>query len=230
MMGRRVYRGSLTAPPPFLFDLDGTLADTLQDIAASTNHVRQAHDLPPVPIATVRTFVGDGARSLLRRALAEVLPREPAAAERALDAAFAAYAEHHAVQCTTTVLAYRGVREHLAALAQRGHPLAVVTNKPERFAVPIVRHLGLHELLPVVIGGDTLPLKKPDPAPLREALRRLGWTAAPAGTMVGDGVQDLRAAKALGLRTIACLYGYGDPAQLRTEGADAYWRGFGQPA
>ncbi|MBM4060803.1 MAG: HAD family hydrolase [Planctomycetes bacterium] len=215
-------------PAPCLFDLDGTLADTLADIAATTNHVRRVHGLPPAPLATVRTFVGDGARTLLRRALHEALPADPAAAAAAVEASFAVYVEHHEVQCTASVRAYPGVAEHLAALAARGHGLAVVTNKAERFAVAIVRHLGLDGLLRVVVGGDTLARRKPDPAPLALALQRLGWTG-PGGTMAGDGVQDLRAAKALGLATVACLYGYGDPARLRGEGADLYWRAFGVP-
>ena len=217
----------MTRPAPFLFDLDGTLADTLADIAASTNQVREVHGLPAAPLAAVRSFVGDGARTLLRRALADVLPADAAATERTIDAAFACYAEHHAVQCTRTVRAFPGVRDHLESLRAAGHGLAVVTNKPERFAVAIVSHLGLHDLLAVVIGGDTLPLRKPDPAPLALALARLGSSGEVAGTMVGDGVQDLRAGKALGLSTIGCLFGYGDPARLRAEGADAFWRAFG---
>ncbi|MFM1874192.1 MAG: hypothetical protein RL398_3614 [Planctomycetota bacterium] len=216
----------MTAPRTFLFDLDGTLADTLADIAASTNHVRQLHGMQPVAEAIVRTFVGDGARTLLRRALAEVLPPDGPGREAFVDAAFAAYAAHHRDQCTKLVRIYPGVREFLTARAAEGCALAVVTNKPERFAVPIVAHLGLAELLPVVVGGDTLPVRKPDPAPLQLALARLGRPTAEA-TMVGDGVQDLRAAKALGLRTIACLFGFGDPAALRKEGADVYWERFG---
>ncbi|MBX3463887.1 MAG: HAD-IA family hydrolase [Planctomycetes bacterium] len=216
----------MPAPPPFLFDLDGTLADTLADLAASTNHVRSRHGLAPLPDATVRAFIGDGARKLVERALGDVLPADAAARERALAAAFAAYVEHHRTQCIVHVRAFPGVREHLERLHAAAHPLAVVTNKPERFAVPIVRHLGLADLLPVVVGGDTLPQRKPDPAPLRLALQRCGGAAAGA-TMVGDGVQDLRAAKAAGLRTIACLFGYGEPAALRREGADGYWGAFG---
>jgi len=224
-----VYGTRVSSPAPFLFDLDGTIADTLADIAASANHVRGHHNLPPLPVAAVRAFVGDGARTLLQRALADALPAEPTARERAVDAAFALYFTHHVDQCTKHVRLFPGVREHLAQLHGRGHGLAMVTNKPERFAVSIVQHLGLSDLLRVVIGGDTLPQKKPDPAPLQHALRRLGWTPD-TGTMVGDGVQDLRAAKALGLRTIACLFGYGDPLRLRAEVADRYWQAFGVPA
>jgi phosphoglycolate phosphatase len=104
-----------------------------------------------------------------------------------------------------------------------------VTNKPARFAAPILRALGVERLLPVVVGGDTLPQRKPDPAPILHALRQLGGEAGEA-TMVGDGVQDLRAGKAAGLRTIGCLYGYGEPAALRAEGADGWWSAFGVAA
>lgn len=216
----------MSPPPPFLFDLDGTLADTLPDIAASTNHVRSVHGLRALPLAGVRAFVGDGARALLRRALADVMPADPAAAARCLDEAFAAYVAHHRVQCTVHARLYPGVRTFLEALRAGGHALGVVTNKPEQFARPLLAHLGLADLLGVVVGGDTVPQKKPDPAPLVHALRALGAEGR-GGTMVGDGVQDLRAGRAAGLGTIACLFGYGDPAQLLAERPDAAWTSFG---
>jgi phosphoglycolate phosphatase len=126
---------------------------------------------------------------------------------------------------------YPGARDHLQALHRAGHPLAVVTNKPERFAVPLVAHLGLAPLFRCVLGGDSLPVKKPDPAPLRHALQQLGWPADAASlaqaTMVGDGVQDLRAGRAAGVRTIGCLFGFGEAPKLRAERADGYWRAFG---
>jgi phosphoglycolate phosphatase len=208
-------------PVPFLFDLDGTLADTLPDIAASANHVRALFALPPLNDAAVRLMVGDGARTLLHRALAELAPDAAA-----LEAAFAAYVAHHSDQCTRQVTLYPFVVEHLTRLRDRGHPLAVVTNKPARFAAAILAKLSLADLLPVLIGGDTLPQQKPDPAPLRAALRQLG-ASADTGVMVGDGEQDLRAARACGLRAIAVLYGYGDPMRLRAVGADEYWQRFG---
>jgi len=211
----------VSAAAAFLFDLDGTLADTLPDLAASTNHVRTLHDLPPVPDATVRGFLGDGAQALLRRALAE-----RSLDEAALERAFERYAEHHAQHCHDRPRLFPRVAEHLGALRDRGHPIAIVTNKPERFAAPVVRSLGLHEFTSVVVGGDTLKTRKPDPAMLAHALRLLGAEASGA-TMVGDGLQDLRAGKALDLRTIACLYGYGDPGALIAAGPDALWSQFG---
>lgn len=215
------YTECVAAPPaPFLFDLDGTLADTLADIAASTNHVRSLFGLPTIPVAAVRPLVGDGARQLLARALAE---RTPTTAD--LDRALAGYLDHHAGACTATVVPFPGVDAGLRRLALAAHPLAVVTNKPERFARRIVDHLGWRALLPVVVGGDTLPVRKPDPEPLRHALRLLA--VPPTGaTMVGDGEQDIRAGKACGLRTIGCLYGYRPPEVLRAAAADAYWATF----
>ena len=218
----------MTTPAAFLFDLDGTLAHTLPDLAASTNHVRQQHGLPRVEAEAVRGWIGDGARALLRRALDPALPADDGAREAALDEAFAAYTAHHEQQCTRESTLFDGVIPHLEELRARGHKLAVVTNKPERFAVPVARFLGLDALCDVIVGGDTLPTKKPDPAMLAHALDRLGAPRAGA-TMVGDGLQDLRAGKALGVRTIACLFGYGDAAALREERADEYWRAFAKP-
>jgi phosphoglycolate phosphatase len=213
----------VTAKPAFLFDLDGTLADTLPDLAASTNHVRAMHGLAAVADATVRSYIGDGAKALVQRALAELAPN-PAT----IETAFASYLEHHVDQCTMHARLFDGVAAYLQQLRQLGHAIAVVTNKPERFAVPVARHLGLMEFTNVIVGGDTLPTKKPDPAMLRHALEQLA-TPATGATMVGDGLQDLRPAKHLGLRTIACLFGYGDPAALRQEGADIFWTAFAKP-
>lgn len=211
-------------PQPFLFDLDGTLADTLGDIAASTNHVRAQWQLPPIAVDLVRGYIGHGARQLLRQALAELGRGER---DPIWDEAYACYVAHHDVQCTRTATLYPGVREHLAKLQQLKHPLAIVTNKPHRFAAIVVRHLQLDESFPVVIGGDSLPQRKPDPAPLHEALRRIGCDPAHGGTMVGDSEADLQAGRAAGLRTIACTFGYRPATALRAIGADAYWRAFG---
>lgn len=211
--------------PPFLFDLDGTLADTIADIAASTNHVRQTLGLAPLAVAAVRASVGHGATTLLQRALPELgYPPD----DRRWRDVRARYDDHHLDQCVRTASLYPRVRDHLERLHAAGHPLAIVTNKPERFALRVATHLGLDPLLRAVIGGDTLPQKKPDPAPLLLALRHCGQDGGP-GTMVGDGETDLRAGRAAGLRTIACLYGYRSEAQLRAVGADEYWHRFGGP-
>ncbi|MBK8974704.1 MAG: HAD-IA family hydrolase [Planctomycetes bacterium] len=203
-----------------LLDLDGTLVDSLADIAASANHVRAAFDLPPLPAAAVRRMIGDGARKLLERSLAD------AAAPPSIETALGVYEAHHAEQCTAAVRTYPGVAEQLERWRGENRALAVVTNKPERFARRIVEHLHLDRFVGVIVGGDTTPERKPSPVPLRAALAMLG---RPAGVLwaVGDGLQDLRAGRAAGLRTVAALYGFGDPDALRAEGADVYWDRFG---
>lgn len=214
----------VTLKPAFLFDLDGTLADTLPDITATTNHVRQLHGLTPVDEKTVRSYIGDGAKALIRRALRE-LESDRELTEEFVATTFAAYVDHHRDQCTVHAQLYPGAREHLQQLRADGHPIAVVTNKPERFAVPLVQHLGLDAFTSVVVGGDTLPTKKPDPAMLVHALQQL-HVDAPNATMVGDGLQDVAAGKALNLRTIGCLFGYGKQDALRAAGPDVLWSAF----
>jgi phosphoglycolate phosphatase len=201
-----------------LFDLDGTLVDSLPDIAASVNHVRTTFDLPPLGAPAVRRMVGDGLVTLLDRALGERFP-DPEEALRI-------YREHHWHQCIDLVEPYPGVVDCLSKWRAAGHPLAVVTNKPARFAQRVLDHLGLAAAFDVVVGGDTTPQRKPDPVPLLEALRVLDHDGEGA-VMVGDSPNDLRAGRAAGLRTVAALYGYSTEADLRAIGADVYWVRFG---
>ena len=188
----------VTPKRAFLFDLDGTLADTLPDIAATTNHIRQSHGLSPVDTTTVRTYIGDGPKALLRRALAELAPNE-GLHEALLEEAFASYIEHHRAQCTVHAQLYPGVQSHLILLREAGHGIAVVTNKLEQFAIPVARHLGLDPFTSVIIGGDPLPTKKPDPAMLAHPLEQLASpfpevmdasyrNARPRRTEIGSGL------------------------------------------
>ncbi|MBI5852142.1 MAG: HAD-IA family hydrolase [Planctomycetes bacterium] len=201
-----------------LMDLDGTLVDSLADIAASVDHVRVAFGLAPLGKERVRTIVGDGALLLLASAFADLAAPPP------LEELWPVYEAHHERQCVKLVTAYPGVVEALARWRKDGLATAVVTNKPLRFARRVLEHVGVH--VDEVIGGDSLAERKPSPAPLLEALRRLDVAPRDAA-MVGDGLQDLRAGKAAKLRTIAALYGFRDPAELRREGADEYWVRFG---
>ena len=201
----------------FLFDLDGTLVDSIPDLTKAINLLREELDLSAVTSDEVRGYVGDGVGLLLQRALPEELFNLHRR-KRFMEI----YTEH----LTDETVIYPGILEFLDM--HRDKPMAVVTNKPEQFAVVVARHLGLHRWTDVVIGGDTLPQKKPDPAPVFEALRRLGCDGD-GGTMVGDGETDLRAGKAAGLRTIACLFGYRPEEALRREGADEFWTRFGSP-
>lgn len=202
-----------------LFDLDGTLVDSLPDIAASTNYLRQHFDLPPLRLEQVGALVGDGLAALLQKALGDH-------SEAKLAAASSIYQDHHAQQCTELVVAFPGVREHLSQWQWEGRRLGVVTNKPVKFALRVLEHLNLTTFLPVVIGGDSTLARKPDPEPVVEALAQLGGQANDA-MMVGDSPADILAGRAAGMRTAAVLYGYRSEAVLRNVGADEYWQQFG---
>jgi phosphoglycolate phosphatase len=201
-----------------LFDLDGTLVDSLPDIAASVDHVRASFQLPALGTAAVGGMVGDGLVKLLERAL-EDRPLH-------LDEALQLYREHHWDQCIALVEPFPGVADRLAGWQAAGHPLAVVTNKPARFVHKILDHLGMDQWFDAVVCGDTTPQRKPHPAPILWALRKLNHDGEGA-VMVGDSPNDVHAGRAAGLRTVAVLYGYGTEAELRSVGADDYWVSFG---
>ncbi len=201
-----------------LFDLDGTLVDSLPDIAASVDHVRASFQLPALGTAAVVGMVGDGLVKLLERAMGDRFS-DP-------DEALQLYREHHWDQCIALVAPFPGVVDCLAAWQAAGHPLAVVTNKPARFVHRILDHLGMDRWFDAVVCGDTTPERKPHPAPILWALRALNHDGEGA-VMVGDSPNDLRAGRAAGLRTVAVLYGYGAEAELRSVGADDYWVRFG---
>lgn len=180
-----------------LFDLDGTLVDSLRDLAAALNRLRGELGLAPLALDRVRACVGDGATLLVKRGLAEI-PYEDELLKRFL----AFYGEH--LLDETTV--YPGIREFLDRQERR--KMAIVTNKPAAFTRPLLDGLDLSRYFPVVIGGDSCAEKKPHPEPVREALRRLGAKADTAA-MIGDHHTDLRAGAAAGLRTCFCAWGLG---------------------
>lgn len=185
-----------------LFDLDGTLVDSLADICASVNYTMTRLNLPEIPVPDVRRYVGDGLPILLGRCL-----KRNASATTLLDEALALYRAHHATQCTVYVKAYPHVREVLKHFASKSK--AVISNKPYDFTLRILQHLKLDADFGIILGGDSLPDKKPDPAPLLHVLDR--WKCSPArAVMVGDGAQDIAAGKAAGVWTAAIRGGFGD--------------------
>jgi phosphoglycolate phosphatase len=183
---------------PILFDLDGTLVDSLADLATGINLLRGELDLPPLTIPAVRACVGDGATMLVRRALGDDL-FTPVLLQRFLTL----YGEHLA---ETTSL-YPGIQDCLDLCAER--PLAIVTNKPYQMTMDLLAALDLTRYFPVVVGGDSCPLKKPDPTPVKVALHRLGATATGA-IMIGDHHTDLKSGQAAGIDVCFCSWGFGD--------------------
>ncbi|WP_373089611.1 phosphoglycolate phosphatase [Zhongshania sp.] len=191
-----------------LFDLDGTLIDSVPDLAAALDASLEQLNYVPAGVDRVRGWVGNGARKLVQRGLAFALEVPEQSLDTALlDQLLSVFFEYYGKQtCEHTVL-YPGVREALKHWHVKGIKMACVTNKPARFSEPILVHFGLQELMPILVGGDTLPVRKPDPAPLLLACEQLGVPLANT-VMVGDSVNDVAAARAAGMPVACVSYGY----------------------
>jgi phosphoglycolate phosphatase len=190
-----------------IFDLDGTLTDSLADLTDAVNYVRAHYKKAPLSQEQVRTMVGQGARVLVQRALEDQPSSE---IDRALPA-FLAYNERHLADKT---ILYPGVSVTLSSLQQHGYLLAVISNKNEDLCRKLLSILGVESCFSLVLGGDSLPERKPSPLPLLTAMERLH--VAPSETvMVGDSINDIAAGAAAGVKTIGCRYGYGDHVELK---------------
>jgi phosphoglycolate phosphatase len=188
-----------------VFDLDGTLVDSLADLAAALNRLLLAEGRAPLDIETVRGFVGDGVAKLVARGLAAAgLPTDGTR----FDTLLARYVADYEARATEHTRPYPGVAALLPALAGAGWRLAVCTNKPQAATVHILRSLGLAPCIAVIAGGDRYRHRKPDPRHVSAAVAEAGSAPARA-VLVGDGRQDLAAARDAGMRAIAALYGYG---------------------
>lgn len=184
-----------------VFDLDGTLIDSAPQIHAAANIVFGAKGLPPFSQETVRGFIGNGVGVLVERLMLHQGIAATAALQSELVASFIEIYEE-AFDLTTL---YPNVSTALHALDAAGHRLAICTNKPEGPTRAVLRHFGLTGLFPVVIGGDTLPQRKPDPAPLLAALGRMSPGRA---LFVGDSEADAETAHAAGVPLALFTQGY----------------------
>lgn len=196
-----------------MFDLDGTLVDSVPDLAAAVDRMLLALGREPAGLERVRLWVGNGARVLVRRALAGGLDHagvDEALSERALALFMDAYADNHAL---TRV--YPGAVETLERLRAEGVALALITNKPARFLPELLADKGLDGYFQWQVGGDTLPQQKPDPAALLWVMAQAG-VAPHEALFVGDSRNDVRAARAAGVPCVALSYGYnhGEPIAL----------------
>ncbi|QBX34548.1 phosphoglycolate phosphatase [Paracoccus liaowanqingii] len=193
----------MTRPCPIVFDLDGTLIDSAPDIHACVNAVLREHGLPLLTLDRVRSFVGGGVEVLWTRVMA-ACAIDPVQ-RPALIAAF--MTRYHDATALTRL--YPGALEALGLLADAGHPLGLCTNKPMAPTRVVLEHFGLSRLLPVVVGGDSLPQRKPDPAPLRLALAQLGATGdRPRALYVGDSEFDAHCAAAVPVPFLIYSQGY----------------------
>lgn len=193
-----------------LFDLDGTLVDSLEDLTDAVNHMLAGFGRPAMATASVQRLVGKGAHNLVRRAL-ETESEE--AVTRGIEL-FVAFNSAHVADKSAL---YPGVRETLRQLTENGIRLALISNKPESLCRLIMEALGIAGLFEIICGGDTFPEMKPSPLPLLRALERLG-IAAHEAVMVGDSINDIQAGQQAGITTIGCAWGYGDIEELAEAG------------
>lgn len=195
------------------FDLDGTLADTAPDLAASLNHTLGALGRDGVPAESVRHLVGHGAKALLRKGLAAT--GEPS--EELVERGFPIFLDYYGANICNGTKAYPALEAALDALTERGIALALCTNKPESLTHQLIEALGWSNRFAAIVGGDTLPVKKPDPAPLHEAIARAGGGQ---GAFVGDSITDADTARAAQIPFVAVSFGFSD-RPVEALGADA---------
>lgn len=185
-----------------LFDLDGTLADSAPDLAATANLARERRGLPPLPYLELRPYSTQGARGLLKAGL-NIEPGHPEYDD--LRQQFLNDYEQRMGELTTL---FEGVHELLDRIQGHGFRWGIVTNKLEYLARPVVEHLGLATGTAVVVGGDTTPHAKPHPAPLLHAANQAGFHPGQC-IYIGDDQRDILAGKAAGMATLVAAYGYG---------------------
>lgn len=199
-----------------LFDLDGTLIDSAPDLGAAADKMRVDRGMPSLPLDVYRPMAGAGARGMIGVAFGHG-PDHPE-----YESLKSEFLVNYEACMTERTRAFDGVAELVDALLQAGLHWGVVTNKMERFALPLTRQMPLFASARTVIGGDTTPHAKPHPAPLLEAARQIGL--APGNCVyVGDDERDIAAGLAAGMPTVAARYGYlGAKADTLSWGAHAH--------
>lgn len=204
-------------PRLIMFDLDGTLLDSAPDLAAAVDAMLETLGRPPAGLDKVRLWIGNGARVLVRRALADQMEHShitEAEADEALSLFMSLYGGSHEL-----TVVYPGVQEALAMLKAKGIAMAVITNKPERFVAPLLDDMQLGGFFSWIVGGDTLPQQKPDPAGLLYVLGKA--SAKPDDALfIGDSRNDIHAARAAGVRCVAMTYGYNHGQPIADESPD----------
>ncbi len=207
-------------PSLVLFDLDGTLVDSVPDLAAAVDAMLNELGHPAAGEVRVRVWVGNGAAVLVRRALAHVHRLdEDQVQDDAHQQALECFLKHYRRLSGQFSQLYPGVQTALQALTERGIALALVTNKPAEFVPHLLRDLQLEPYFDVWLGGDSLPQKKPDPAPLLHLLEQFEVSPAQA-LMVGDSRSDMLAGKAAGVATLGVTYGYNHGNPIEQEAPD----------
>ncbi len=194
-----------------IFDLDGTLIDSAQDLAIATNATRAHLGLSALPASVVNSYVGNGAAVLVRRALPHGIT------EDRFEEAFAFFLRYYRQHALAHTKLFPGVEEVLRNLHAQGHPLAVLTNKPHRISSDILTALGVGPLFSRVYGGDSFARKKPDPVGILQLQQELGIVSQEKGEtdtwmtdtwMIGDSAVDIQTARNAGVRACGVAWGF----------------------
>jgi phosphoglycolate phosphatase len=192
--------------PTIVFDLDGTLADTAQDLVATLNLILVREGLEAIPLASARQLIGHGVRALLQRGFAV---QGRSVSTNRLDTLFDEFLDHYGKHIADETRLFPGVEAALERLSRRGHLLAVCTNKTESLSRDLLAALSVADSFAAICGRDTFPFCKPDPRHLKETVRLAGGSASLA-IMVGDSKTDIDTARAAELPVIAVPFGYTD--------------------
>jgi phosphoglycolate phosphatase len=196
---------AITAPT-IVYDLDGTLADTAEDLVATVNWLLAREGLAPLPVESAGSLLGAGARPLIKRGFAAAGKTLDA---QEIEALFGDFLEHYNAHIVDRTKLYPGVDAALRAFARAGWRQAVCTNKIESSAKLLIAKLGIADRFAFVCGQDTFGVGKPDPKPLLNTIAASGG-ASERAIMVGDSGTDIKTARAAGVRVIAVDYGYTD--------------------
>ena len=208
----------INKPAMILIDVDGTLVDSVPDLAYCVDEMLLRLGFPVQGEAKVRDLVGNGVERLVRRALVGQLDGEPAEVD--FQRAYPIFLELYAVNTSQRSQLYPGVREGLDYLKRMGYRLGCVTNKAAQFTLPLLKDLGLYDDFEIIVAGDSLAKKKPDPLPLLHAAAQLGVNPGDA-LMVGDSQSDVKAARAAGFQIVCMSYGYNHGEDIRSYHPDA---------
>jgi phosphoglycolate phosphatase len=237
-LGQSDVNHSWSAPRALLFDLDGTLVHSLPDLADAADAVLQSYGLPALGEPTLATMIGNGSRKLIERALlASRWCGAPAHSTELLNEAHERFLQQYRRHVCVRSTLCPGVAEQLPQLQRQGIALAVVTNKPMEFVAPLLEALGIRQHFSLLLGGDSLPEKKPSALPLQHACTQFGVSVADS-IMVGDSRTDIEAARAANMRVIAVSFGYNHGEPLTASAPDyvidhfaqlpACWAGHGK--
>ncbi|MDA5193623.1 phosphoglycolate phosphatase [Govanella unica] len=193
-------------PAAVIFDLDGTLVDSAFDLTGALNFVLRSENRPPVPLAAVRHMVGRGARVLIENGMAAT---GAAATEDDIARLLPLFLDYYSDHVADESILFPGARAVLLELAEANVRLGICTNKPISLTHQLLRALQIDDLFPAVLGGDSLPFRKPDPRHILETLRLLDIPATKA-VMVGDSIHDIEAAKKAPMLVIGVTFGYSE--------------------